>query len=160
MRSPKVLILDDDLSSAKLIECLLKTHFTNLEVFNNPQVALSRAIQENFQILIVDYEMPEMNGQEFITALRSQGVMSPFIFYTGHSEKEIYKIAIRLGAADLLEKGFESAQLLEAVIRTLELEERKYQFYTDKVLRRATLDELEMQKIFMGRLVTSQIKVS
>lgn len=160
MREPKILVIDDDLNLGSAIVGVLQSQYKNVVHILNPQEALQVVSDKNFDLVVCDINMPEMDGTSFVHQMRDQGVMLPIVFFTGSANKEIYKKAIRLGAADVLEKGSESQELLDTVIRVLEIESRRHQYYLDMTSHRATEEELEMQKVFIGKLRTAQIKVS
>lgn len=156
----RILIIDDDPDLGQAILGVLSTEYKNVTHMDDPEAALGVVTTKSFDLIVCDIWMPKMEGTEFVHRMRDSGVMSPIIFFTGAATKEVYKKAIRLGASDVIEKGSESRELLDTVIRVLEIEHRRHQYYLDLTGRRATEEELEMQKIFLGKLQTAQIKVS
>jgi FixJ family two-component response regulator len=56
-------------------------------------------------LIIVDQSMPEISGLEFITKVRARGnATTPIVMITGHSEKELQREALKLGASAFLGK--------------------------------------------------------
>ena len=96
----RVLHVDDDpafLSVSKEIllgiDSALKVDFV-LTV----EEAFDRLETETYDVVVSDYELPEINGLEFLKRLRAQGNRVPFILFTGKGREEIAKQALNLGA--------------------------------------------------------------
>jgi two-component system response regulator FixJ len=70
--------------------------------------------------VITDLRMPEMDGVELIRALRSQGSILPVVVVTGHADVTKAVDAMKAGAADFIEKPFESDLILRLVRACLE----------------------------------------
>jgi PAS domain S-box-containing protein len=67
--------------------------------------ALKLLEKEKFDIIISDYEMPDMNGIDFLIKVRSQAVYTPFIIFTGRGREEVVIDALNRGADYYLQKG-------------------------------------------------------
>lgn len=67
--------------------------------------ALDRSESGEFDCIVSDYEMPEMDGIEFLQAIRDRDPDLPFILYTGKGSEEIASEAISAGVTDYLQKG-------------------------------------------------------
>ena len=73
-----------------------------------------------YDAIVSDYQMPEMDGIEFLSLLRSQGERTPFILFTGKGREEVVIKALNCGADFYLQKGGEPTSLfkeLEHVVR-------------------------------------------
>ena len=71
-------------------------------------------LQRTYDAIISDYQMPEMNGIDFLKKLRSQGNQIPFILFTGKSREEVVIEALNSGADFYLQKGGDAkAQFME-----------------------------------------------
>jgi len=58
-----------------------------------------------FDIIVSDYEMPEINGIEFLKVVRARGITTPFIIFTGHDREEVAAEGFKNGASLYLQKG-------------------------------------------------------
>ena len=67
-----ILIIDDDLLITSLYERILTSTNARITVFNNPKEAFSTALDESFDLLIIDYKMPEMTGYQFLNYLKGR----------------------------------------------------------------------------------------
>jgi PAS domain S-box-containing protein len=66
--------------------------------------ALRLLAQEHFDVAVVDYQMPDMDGLEVLERLRAQGNFIPFIMFTGRGREEVAMQALNLGADYYLKK--------------------------------------------------------
>jgi FixJ family two-component response regulator len=96
--------------------------------------------------------MPQIQGPELMRSLRSQGFLTPVMFLTGAATKEMAMTALRLGAADLIEKPFKTDELLQSIERVLELEKRKAKLYLDFANREVSKENIDKQKKMIGLL--------
>jgi CheY-like chemotaxis protein len=61
----------------------------DVQTFLSPKKAISYLKTHNMDLILSDYEMPVMNGAEFLLHLRSQGINIPFILYTSNNHEEL-----------------------------------------------------------------------
>lgn len=114
----KVLIVDDAVSSVKILARLLKN--VGIEVVQAVdgkeclQEIGNRAADDLFDLIIMDYEMPVMNGPDATRALRSNGYIFPIIGVTGNVLPEDKAYFIESGADFVLPKPLNLDTLLES----------------------------------------------
>ena len=77
----------------------------SVDVVTSASGALSRMESTSYDALIADYQMPEMDGIEFLKQVRSSGNRIPFILFTGRGREEIVIQALNEGADFYLQKG-------------------------------------------------------
>jgi len=103
----KVLIVDDAEINLILFEALLK-RMGNCEVvkFSSSVAGLACAKSTDFDLVIVDYMMPDLNGMEFITAFRAAPGREhiPVLMITANDHKQVRYDALAMGASDFLTK--------------------------------------------------------
>jgi CheY-like chemotaxis protein len=99
-----VLVVDDEEAILELLFAYLSTHF-NVTTSLNPIDALQMASLTKFDLIITDMRMPQMDGSELITAIRSSGRQTPIAVVTGHafSGDEVKKL-LQLGANAVIPK--------------------------------------------------------
>lgn len=103
----RVLHVDDEPGVAEVTSRFLERHVEAITtvVETDPEAAVDRLETESFQCVISDYQMPEMNGIEFLRTVRESHPKLPFILFTGHGSEDVASEAIRAGVTDYLQKG-------------------------------------------------------
>jgi two-component system, chemotaxis family, chemotaxis protein CheY len=109
----KVLVVDDSGVMRKIIiRSLNALSVTDTAEAGNGVEGLEKyAAAGPFDLVITDWNMPEMNGLQFVQTLRSQGATLPILMVTTESEKASVLQAIQAGVTDYLVKPFETEQL-------------------------------------------------
>jgi CheY-like chemotaxis protein len=124
--NPKILSIDD----SKTIRMLLKRLFTPFicELFEagDGQEGLEVVNREKPDLIILDYNMPVMDGVTMLRQMRENPEFKrlPVIMLTAEASPEIIGTVARLGVRDYVTKPFDSDQLLDKVIRVVNLERR------------------------------------
>ena len=103
-----VLYVDDEATLLELGKCYLEkdTRFFIDTAHSAPQ-ALEKMRSWTYDAVVSDYQMPEMNGIEFLKRIRSSGNTIPFIIFTGKGREEVVIQALNEGADYYLQKGGE-----------------------------------------------------
>ncbi|MEA2033969.1 MAG: PAS domain S-box protein [Euryarchaeota archaeon] len=101
-----VLYVDDEPELLNITKLFLekKSHF-NVATALSAEEAFDEIKNRSFDAIISDYEMPEMDGIEFLKELRAGGCDIPFIIFTGKGREDIVIDAINSGADFYLQKG-------------------------------------------------------
>ncbi len=105
----KILIVDDSKAMRMIVmRHLRQAGFENhaLEEASNGQEALNAVCAAAPDLILCDWNMPEMNGLEFLKALRQKSIQVPFGFVTTESSPEMRQTATQEGAAFLIAKPF------------------------------------------------------
>ncbi len=118
----RILVVDDNESIRSLITSLLEADNLNTKTANNGLEALERAELFQPEVIIMDLDMPVMNGYEATRRLRLHPDfrMTPIIGITGGDNKHTAKRCTNIGFDKLLEKPFDMYDLLETVCHYLE----------------------------------------
>lgn len=118
---PKVYILDDDLTYARLLSANLdEAGRYRREVFESPEELLARRAEEPPDAVITDLVMPDMNGVEVARRLRENDAHLPIFVLTGHADIESAVDALKAGATDYLTKPVNLEELVTQLDRALE----------------------------------------
>jgi PAS domain S-box-containing protein len=102
-----VLHVDDDPDLADMVATFLEREDGRLtvETAGGGEEALERLDAGEFDCVVSDYDMPGMDGLEFLDAVREQFPEFPFVLYTGKGSEEIASEAISKGVTDYLQKS-------------------------------------------------------
>lgn len=113
-------IVDDDEGFGDAIRFMLKTDGWLVSYYSETETFLKKDDPDVPGWIILDYQMPLVNGLEFQDILAHKGYRQPIIFLTAHADVDMAISAFRSGAADILKKPVSSEILLEAVERAVE----------------------------------------
>lgn len=105
----RVLVVDDFSTMRKIIKGIMrKLGFTNLEEAEDGTTALPKLKSDKYDFVISDWNMPNMNGLEFLKAIRSDEDLKelPFLMVTAEAKKENILDAIKSGANNYIVKPF------------------------------------------------------
>lgn len=120
----RVLIVDDSRSSLAMIGSIVR-EATDAQVDGclHPFEALERSATVQYDLVLVDHIMPDMDGIQFTSALRARDSyrLVPIIMITSDMDRNTRIEAIRSGATDFLHKPFDSTELQARVVNLLTL---------------------------------------
>jgi two-component system chemotaxis response regulator CheY len=123
--SIRVLVVDDQLTMRALVRSALQQiGFTDVNEAPDGEEGLKALVAKGAHLVISDYNMPKMDGLDFLRAIRSHEPTkkTAFIMLTGRSDKELVQRAIQFGVNNYLTKPFTTASLkqkIEAVFGAL-----------------------------------------
>ncbi len=118
----KILVTDDSKAMRMIvIRTLRQAGFAGHDIIEaeNGQQGLTLARSEAPDLILSDWNMPEMNGIDFLRALRGAGDSTPFCFVTSEGSDEMREAAAQAGAMGLIAKPFTAdvfADALSAVV--------------------------------------------
>ncbi|MDD2357908.1 MAG: sigma-54 dependent transcriptional regulator [Thiovulaceae bacterium] len=114
----KIAIVEDDINMRKSLEIAMDEYKEfEIKTFKNPKDAL-KALDESFELVITDINMPGMDGIEFVKALNGKYEV---IIMTGNATLQRAIESIQLGVKDFLLKPFEIDTLIKAIKRADEV---------------------------------------
>src|SRR6266852_2104312 len=116
---PIVFVIDDDVSVREALEPLICSAGWSVETFGSGQEFLRRAKADAPRCLVLDVELPDLNGLDLQRHLTEDKSM-PIIFITGHGDIPMTVQAMKAGALEFLTKPFRGEVLLGAIGHALE----------------------------------------
>lgn len=118
-----ILIIDDIPQNIQVLGSFLSTHNYNISFATSAKEALSLLHQNQYDLLLLDVMMPEINGYDLCKTLKSipQFMDIPIIFITAKSDSESIITGFQLGGVDYITKPFNSHELLARVETHLKL---------------------------------------
>lgn len=115
-RQTKILIADDDAMVRSTVSKILEM-FGHQVVAADGGKAAVQLVDDTFDVVILDINMPDMDGFQTITALNGKGHDIPVLFLTGAGSMDYAIKAINLGAYDFLTKPIEDLDIFNVKIR-------------------------------------------
>ena len=123
MSKVSVLVVDDATFIRDLVKKGLRDHFPGIQIEEavNGRKALQMLTRQPVDLILCDWEMPEMSGLELLTWCREQEALKivPFIMVTSRGDKENVVQAIQAGVSDFIGKPFSNEQLITKVKKAL-----------------------------------------
>ena len=117
--SGHVLVAEDVRTNQMLIKTLLKRMGLEVTIAEDGNKAVEKALAQEFDLILMDIQMPNMNGYEAATELRKQGLTTPIIALTANAMKGDDKKCIDAGCDDYLAKPINRNDLLEKITKHL-----------------------------------------
>ncbi len=119
-----VLLIEDDLHIKDLLEMHLRDMGCTLEMSTNGRAGYELALNNPFDLLVLDVMLPEKDGIEICRDLRAREIKTPILMLTARSEEVDKIIGLETGADDYLTKPFSIREFLarvKAIFRRMEL---------------------------------------
>ena len=114
--SLNIAILEDEVAQSEMIETWLKSAGYNSETFSTGQSILDKLESTTYDLLLVDWELPDINGPEVMHTIRQQMKMdTPIIFITSRDSEEDIVNALNSGADDYLVKPVRQFEFLARI---------------------------------------------
>lgn len=103
----KVLIVDDEKNIRVALSRCLKNEGYNVALAKDGYEALSMIESQDFNLILIDYQMPKKNGIEVLRELREKDIKTNAIIMTAYGTIDIAVDTMKLGAVDFISKPFE-----------------------------------------------------
>ena len=125
MATSIVHVIDDDDALRDSLSFLLGTARLNVKTYESAEAFLAALPDANSGCIITDVRMPDMSGVDLLRKLNELQIALPVIIITGHGDVQLAVEAMKIGAADFIEKPFDDEVLLNAVRAALDRWEDK-----------------------------------
>ena len=123
MSKVSVLVVDDAPFIRDLVKKSLRNHFPGIHIEEavNGRKAQQMLAKQDFDLILCDWEMPELSGLELLSWCREQDNLktTPFVMVTSRGDKDNVVQAIQAGVSDFVGKPFSSEQLIGKVTKAL-----------------------------------------
>lgn len=141
----ELLVVEDDVSMAKVLERLAKEHNWSYRIAHNGNEALEILNQELIEVALVDIKLPGINGLQLLEYIKKNHFATEVIIITGVGTVETAVMAIKSGAYDYLTKPFDDIQKVATLIE--KARERYELVQKIRQLERQSQDQFEFESI-------------
>lgn len=157
-----ILLVDDDPEILKSIVRALAHYGYKMSSYTKTEEALSCLDSDNFDIIIVDMNMPSMNGFEFIDQAKKKSSNFVPILLTGFSTQELAIDAIKHDVFDYIRKPLDVSELVSAIERSMkkleinrEIHQKNRELTAKEKLLENLNNEIVIQKNYLENIVQS-----
>jgi CheY-like chemotaxis protein len=125
-RPSRLLLVDDDPALLDALSSTIEFHLgpLRLDACDTGAKALDLAKANSYDAMIVDVNMPNMNGLELLSAVKRLQPHTPVLLISAYASEAIKERAWETGASDFIPKPFDRATFLSAVRHGLQLSQR------------------------------------
>jgi len=164
-----VFIIDDDVAMRETLGSLFRSVGLRVESFGSAREFAQIKMPDAASCLVLDIRLPGVSGLDFQAELAVAGIRVPIILMTGHGDIPMSVQAMKAGAIDFLTKPFRDQDMLDAVGKALERDQKRRDSETavaDIRVRLASLTAREREVMgfvvegFMNKQVAAKLGVS
>lgn len=120
LEGKKILVVDDSMENQMLLNVYLQKMGMKVDEAPNGDIGVQKALAEDFDLILMDIQMPVLDGYSATEKLRASGYKKPIIALTANAMKEDRERSIRAGCNDYLTKPIQSNKLMQTIIDHLE----------------------------------------
>lgn len=116
----RLLIIEDDKALAELINKGLQDFGFQSDIANTLEVGEEKSYINNYDAILLDLNLPDGDGLNFLNEIRKQGILTPVIIVTARNEINERAMGLDLGADDYIVKPFDFIEMrarIQAVVR-------------------------------------------
>ncbi|WP_437230486.1 ATP-binding protein [Planctomicrobium sp. SH661] len=119
LKGLNVLIVEDGETNRRLVAAILEDAEVSVSMAENGLVGLQMATQLNFDAILIDMQMPVMDGYTAVSKMRDAGLKMPIIALTAHAMQGDAEKCFAAGCSDFLSKPIREAELLQKMAQAL-----------------------------------------
>jgi FixJ family two-component response regulator len=162
MAKPVVFVVDDDVSVRESLELLIESAGWEPRLFASAQEFLERPRVNAASCLVLDVNLPDLNGLDLQRRVAAAGMAMPIIFITGYADVPMTVNAMKAGAVEFLTKPFSDDVLLAAIGSAIARSQTALDTETEmRALREcyATLSprEREVMRLIVSGMLNKQV---
>jgi FixJ family two-component response regulator len=120
-----VFVIDDDQGMRETLSSLFRSVGLRVELLSSTREFAQIKMPDAASCLVLDIRLPGLSGLDFQVELAKAGIRIPIIFMTGHGDIPMSVQAMKAGAVDFLTKPFRDQEMLDAVVRALDHDQKR-----------------------------------
>jgi FixJ family two-component response regulator len=159
---PIVFVIDDDVAVRTTLSSLFRSVGLRAELFGSAREFAQTKMPDVASCLVLDIRLPGVSGLELQAELAKADIRVPIIFMTGHGDIPMSVQAMKSGAIDFLTKPFRDQDILDAVTKAIERDQKRRENEKRVSELRIQFDcltsrEREVMKLVAAGLMNKQI---
>ena len=107
-----ILVIEDDPSVRTLVKAVLEHNGNQVETADNATEGESEAVENDFDMIILDLDLPDGNGYDVCKNIREKNIETPVLILSGEHETDVKVKMLKVGADDYLTKPFNTEELI------------------------------------------------
>ena len=124
-KSLDILILDDEPIVGKRLKPTLMRDGHRVEIFVDPKEAVSRLEQKNFDIVVTDIRMEELDGIQVLETVTAKSPETKVIMITGYATLELARESLTKGAFEFIAKPFKLGEIRATILKAAQALEQQ-----------------------------------
>lgn len=113
----KVLLVEDSLDNQLLVQSFLEMEGAKVDLASDGSEGMQKAEKGSHDLVIMDIQMPVMDGYTATSTLRSHGYKKPIIAFTAHAFEDERERCLKMGFTDFLSKPIKKRELVECIAK-------------------------------------------
>ncbi len=155
-----ILLAEDVLDNQRLISMYIQKTGAKVEIANNGQEAFDAAMANDFDLILMDIQMPVMDGIQAVKLLREHDYKGPIVAITANAMKEDQALCMNAGCNDFLAKPIDRHQFTHLLSQYLITEKIDQHAPISSLLGDEDNDFLEIINMFIERLPSMLEKIN
>lgn len=116
----KILVIDDERPIRSVLREILENEKFEVDDAENGKIGLDLATKNNYDVILCDIKMPEMDGIEVLQEIQNKGIDTPIIMISGHGTIDTAVEALQKGAYDFIQKPLDLNRTLVSIRNAFE----------------------------------------
>jgi DNA-binding response OmpR family regulator/glycine cleavage system H lipoate-binding protein len=114
-----ILVVDDEQIICESCQRILSSEDFRVDTDTNPVAGIEKALANHYDLILLDLNMSELDGMQFLAKLRKEKPEVPVIIITGYPTKETKDESRNLGVSEYILKPFKPSEILEPVMNII-----------------------------------------
>ena len=119
----RILLADDNTDNQQLISYFIGKMGPRVELAGNGQIALDLVCTQDFDLVLMDMQMPVMSGTDAVKQIRQRGLQLPIIALTANATREDKAVCLEVGCNDFLTKPIDRKRLYQVLSEYLAMKD-------------------------------------
>lgn len=123
LKEMKILLIDDDEWIRDSLSLFFESEGCHITALETAEEGMEELKNQTYDIIIVDYKLPGMDGLEFLKLVKASHPHAMTILTTAYGRKDIFLAARKIGIKDFIDKPFTTQTIEESLARLMEVRE-------------------------------------